>query len=261
MLDVQGVVVAATEEGVVQVQQVVLGGGVVGEIPLDGQFVGIRVGALDLEAGRGGRRVGSTVGDGNLADVHLVVVDRVRSGLDDQAQRSDFLARVLGEVYGCGLPAVARRAIRHVHRHYGIGVVGEDEAELQLGIVTVELVVGQFDLGAGSDAQVGLVETDGVVAGELAAQHQRIAAFVAADLGVVEARCRLIVLAIVEVGLQRVGIGINPPLPSRQNVLQVDVAPLLVAGLFAIVPPFKTVTGVECRGEDRATDDGAFGDL
>ena len=261
MLDVQGVVVTATEEGVVQVEQVVLGSRVIGEIPLDGQFVGVRVGAFHLEVRRSSRRVGSTVGDGNLADVHLVIVDWVRPGLDDQAQGGDLLTRVLREVYSCGLPAVACPTVCHVHRHYSLGVVGENEAELQLGIVAVELVVGQFDLGAGSDAQVGLVETDGVVAGQLAAQHQRIAAFVAADLGVVKAWCRFIFLAIVEVGLQRVGIGINPPLPCRQNVLEVDIAPLLVAGLFAVVSPFETMTGVERCGEDRTADDGALGDL
>lgn len=145
---------------------------VIGEIPLDGQFAGVGVGALDLEAGRSSGRVGSTVSDGDLADVHLVVVDRVRSSLDNQAQGSDLLARVLGQIHACGLPAVACRAIRHVHRHYGLGVVGEDEAKLQLGVVTVELVVGQFDLGTGSDAQVGLVKTNSVVAGEFAAQYQ-----------------------------------------------------------------------------------------
>ena len=64
---------------------------VIGEIPLDGQFAGVGVGAFDLEAGQSSGRVGSTVGDGDLADVHLVVVDRVRSSLDNQAQASVFL--------------------------------------------------------------------------------------------------------------------------------------------------------------------------
>ena len=213
MLDIQGVVVAAAEEGIVQVEQVVLDGGVVG------------------------------------------------SGLDDQTQRGDLLTRVLGQVHARGLPAVACRTVRHVHRHHGLGVVGKDEAKLQLGIIAVELVVGQVNLGAGSDIQVGLVQANGVVVGELAAQHQRIAAFVTTDLGVLEAWYRLVVLTVVEVGLQRVGVGIDPPLPCRQNILQVDVAPLLVAGPFAAITPFETVTGVERRREHGTANHGAFGDL
>lgn len=78
VLDIQGVVVAAAEEGIVQVEQVVLDGGVVGEIPLDGQLVGVRIGAFHLEVRRGGGRVGRAVRNGELADVHLVVVNRLR---------------------------------------------------------------------------------------------------------------------------------------------------------------------------------------
>ena len=51
---------------------------VIGEIPLDGQLVGVRIGAFHLEVRRGGGRVGRAVRNGELADIHLVVVNRLR---------------------------------------------------------------------------------------------------------------------------------------------------------------------------------------
>jgi len=95
-------------------------------------------------------------------------------------------------------------------------------------------------------------------------EHKRGAAVVCADqiksesgLGSVCQRFTIL-RTVVKVGGKLAPVALNPPLPSRQDVLNNDIRPLRIARKLAVYDIFKTVTSIEIRNKGVAAYNRAF---
>ena len=80
--------------------------------------------------------------------------------------------------------------------------------------------------------------------------NQGAAAVIAADL--VQLESRIVLLTVIEVKIKGIFASISgfiPPLPSRSDILEVDVCPLVVVRDLAIHKVLHTVAGIEVGGK------------
>ena len=265
-LDVVALCVCTADEalgavGVDGVDVVVADGVIGGQIPLQLDLAGAVEELVQDHILGSGRGIILAVGDDQAAQVDLVARNSLGSA-QLQADGGDDTACVLAQVHSGGGPAGLQSGVLDGQNNglnaAVVGLQGQGHADGG-GIVSGGLVVGQSDGGAVDDLQLGLVEVDGVLLGQVTVDDQGGAAVVGADLGIVE--CALDtgeLLAVIPVHIQGQGLalGLDPPLPGGQDVLEVQVGPLHIPGDLAAQEILHTVAVVEVGGEDSAVDDG-----
>ena len=164
-----------------------------------------------------------------------------------------------------GSPAIRLLAcLRNREHHQGLGVILEAQDQGQVAQVVVrDLVVGQRQLAALQNLQVGLVQVDGLLlAGlQVAVNGQGGAAVVSANLLVVKGaggavqENLLLLFAVVPIQVQSGrALALHPPLPGGHKVLEVHVGPFHIPGDLAVQEVLHAMAVVEVRVEHGAID-------
>ena len=265
--DIENVVIGAAEintaaVGHNAVQVVLFNRVVIRDIPFDDHLT-VRICVINSKTGWCCRFVGA-VGNLQTADIHLIVFRLTLKFERDGRNRS---AGICGEVdCACG-PVAGSRAVFKGDLFRNLRRIFKDQAELHRCIVRGRFLKGQVRFGVFVDIKVCFVKVHRIRTGKFTVQYKRTAPVICTDLCI--RKCSSISGSIVanifcavikisrQFGVIRRG---DPPLPSRKNVLNVDVCPFLVFANCAVFEILHTVTRVKIRVKRRTIDNGALCD-
>ena len=235
---------------------------IIGQIPGNLYLTGLVKDAVDLEAFRFFRGIAVAVAYLDLSEVHLVIRD-CGFRINLYADGRQLFARVFSQIQFHSPPAVggfSRVLDGQIHGVFRRAL--KDQRQLHGGAVRGgRLIISKGNLGIVPDIQIGLIQVDVVLPFQVAVSYQRGAAVVRADLLVFKGQYgtvynSLIGGAVIPVHIQFRAFALNPPLPGGQDILDIDVGPLHIAGHFAVLEVLHTVAVVEVGGKYRTVDDG-----